>query len=64
MNVTSFILGGLLLGSSLTGHAQATDPAPAPHFYGGLGVYSSSHHNLSSWNNGARIPVQALGGYQ
>lgn len=64
MNVTPFILGGLLLCSSLAGRAQATDPVPAPRFYGGLGVYSSSHHNLSSWGNGARIPVQALVGYQ
>jgi hypothetical protein len=64
MNLTSIILGGLLLGSSLAGHAQATDPTPAPHFYAGLGVYSSSHQNLGSWGNGARIPVQALVGYQ
>lgn len=64
MNVTRLILGGLLLGSSLAGRAQATDPVPAPRFYSGLGVYSSSHHNLSSWGSGARIPVQALVGYQ
>jgi hypothetical protein len=64
MNFTSIILGGLLLGSSLAGHAQTTDPAPAPHFYAGLGVYSSSHQNLGSWGNGARIPLQALVGYQ
>ena len=64
MKFTPFILGGLLLGLSLAGHAQATDPVPAPHFYGGLGVYTSSHQNLSSWGNGARIPVQAVVGYQ
>ena len=64
MHVTPFILGGLLLGSSLAGRAQATDPMPAPRFYGGLGVYSSSHQNLSSWGSGSRIPVQAVVGYQ
>jgi len=64
MNFSSFALGSFLLGSSLAGHAQATDLAPAPHFYGGLGLYTSSHQNLSSWGNGTRIPVQALVGYQ
>ncbi|TVT39508.1 hypothetical protein FNT36_17840 [Hymenobacter setariae] len=57
-------LGTLLLGSSFAGYAQTTDPAAALRFYGGLGVYSSSHQDLGSWGNGARIPVQALVGYQ
>jgi hypothetical protein len=35
-----------------------------PRFYGGLGVYTSSHQNLGGWGDGARIPVQALVGYQ
>ena len=64
MNFTPFILGGLLLSSPLAGYAQSGDPTPAPHFYGGLGLYTSSHQNLSSWGNGARIPVQAVVGYQ
>ncbi len=64
MYLTPFVLSGLLLGSSLASHAQATDPVPTPRFYGGLGVYSSSHQNLGSLDNGARIPVQAVAGYQ
>jgi hypothetical protein len=64
MLISRLALGGLLLASSLASHAQATEPAPAPRFYGGLGVYSSSHQNLGGWGNGARIPVQALVGYQ
>jgi hypothetical protein len=63
MSISRVILTGLL-GLPLAGYAQASDPAPAPHFYGGLGLYSSSHHNLSGWSNGARIPVQAVVGYQ
>ena len=64
MNFSQLILGGLLLGSAFTGHAQSLEPAPAPRFYGGLGVYTSSHQNLGGWNGGARIPVQAVLGYQ
>jgi hypothetical protein len=64
MLISRLALGGLLLASSLASHAQATDLVPTPRFYGGLGVYTSSHHNLSSWANGARIPVQAVIGYQ
>ena len=64
MHFSRLLLSSLLLGSSLAGRAQSTEPAPAPHFYGGLGVYSSSYQNLGSWGNGARIPVQALVGYQ
>ena len=65
MNIPRLVLGILLLASSLTSYAQATDPAPAPRFYGGLGVYTSSHQNISSWGtNGTRIPVQAVVGYQ
>ncbi|RZJ89891.1 MAG: hypothetical protein EOO60_09540, partial [Hymenobacter sp.] len=64
MKFARIFLGGILLGSSATAQAQSAEPVSAPHFYGGLGVYSSSHHNLSSWGNGARIPVQALLGYQ
>jgi hypothetical protein len=64
MNIPRLVLGGLLLFSSLASHAQAIEPAPAPRFYGGLGLYTSSHQNLSSWGDGARIPVQALVGYQ
>jgi hypothetical protein len=63
MSVSRVILISLL-GLPLAGYAQGSDPAPAPHFYGGLGLYSSSHHNLSGWSNGARIPVQAVIGYQ
>jgi len=52
-----------LLGSPLVGYAQSKD-TPAPRFYGGLGIYTSSHHNISNWGSGARIPVQAVVGYQ
>jgi hypothetical protein len=65
MTILRLILGSLLLGSSVTAQAQSAVPVPAPHFYGGLGVYTSSHHNLSSWGtDGTRIPVQAVVGYQ
>lgn len=64
MNFFRLLLSGLLLGSSVASQAQATEPAPTPRFYGGLGVYSSSHQNLSSWGSGARVPVQAVVGYQ
>ena len=65
MNLSSLVASGFLLASSFAGHAQATEPAPIPRFYGGLGLYTSSHQNLSSWGiDGARIPVQAVVGYQ
>jgi hypothetical protein len=64
MTTLRLILGSLLLSSSVTVQAQSTAPVPTPHFYGGLGVYSSSHQNISSWGNGARVPVQAVVGYQ
>jgi hypothetical protein len=64
MIISRPVLGGLLLASSLASHAQATEPAPAPRFYGGLGLYTSSHQNLSSLGNGARVPIQAVVGYQ
>jgi hypothetical protein len=63
MSISRVILIGLLC-SPLASYAQASDPTPTPHFYGGLGVYTSSHQNLSSWGNGARIPVQGVVGYQ
>ena len=57
-------VAGVLLELPFAGSAQSADGA-APHFYGGLGVYTSSHQNLSSWGSGsARIPVQAVVGYQ
>jgi len=65
MKHISCLAGSLLLGLSLTGHAQSVELPTTPHFYGGLGVYSSSRQNLGSWNiNQSRIPVQALVGYQ
>ncbi|RZK97386.1 MAG: hypothetical protein EOO62_28110 [Hymenobacter sp.] len=64
MKFSSLILSSLLLSAPFTGHAQASEPAPNPRFYGGLGLYSSSHQNLSSWGDGARIPVQGVVGYQ
>jgi hypothetical protein len=64
MTFSSFALSSLFAGASLAAHAQSLEPAPAPHFYGGLGVYSSSHQDLGSWGDGARIPVQAILGYQ
>ena len=65
MFLTRCLLGSCLLGPALTCHAQSVALLPAPHFYGGLGVYSSSRQNLGSWNlNQSRIPVQALVGYQ
>jgi hypothetical protein len=60
-----YLAAGLLLGSSLIAHAQSGELPATPHFYGGLGVYSSSHHKLGGWDSGqSRIPVQALVGYQ
>lgn len=65
MKLLPSLLSGALLIPSFTGHAQSVELPTAPHFYGGLGVYSSSRQNLGSWNiNQARIPVQALVGYQ
>jgi len=65
MLLTRCLLGSCLLGLALTSHAQSVALLPAPHFYGGLGVYSSSRQNLGSWNlNKSRIPVQAVVGYQ
>ena len=65
MKIFLCLAGSLLLGWPLASHAQTSGLPTAPHFYGGLGVYSSSHQNLSSWGNGqARIPVQAVVGYQ
>jgi len=65
MKILPCLAGSLLLALPLTSHAQATELPTAPHFYGGLGVYSSSHHNLGNWGYGqARIPVQAVVGYQ
>jgi len=58
------LAGSFLLGASLTSHAQSIELPTSPHFYGGLGVYSSSHQNLSNWYGKARIPVQAVVGYQ
>jgi hypothetical protein len=64
MFIYRLALGSALIGSSFAGRAQTTDYTPAPRFYGGLGVYSSSHQDLGSWGDGARIPVQAVVGYQ
>jgi len=64
MKLSRVVVSGFLLASSFAVHAQAAEPAPIPRFYGGLGLYTSSHHNLSSWGDGARIPVQAVVGYQ
>jgi hypothetical protein len=64
MHKTQLALAGLLLGSPLLGLAQEASPAPLPRFYGGLGLYTSIHHNLSSRGNGTHIPVQAVVGYQ
>jgi hypothetical protein len=59
------LAGSLLVGASLTAHAQTTGLPPAPHFYGGLGVYTSSRQQLGSWNlDQTRLPVQAVVGYQ
>lgn len=65
MKFPSLLLSGLLLGAPFLGHAQSPGLPITPHFYSGLGVYSSSHQNLGSWGNGqTRIPVQAVVGYQ
>lgn len=65
MKFSPLLLSSLLLGAPFPGHAQSPGLPSAPHFYGGLGVYSSSHQSLGSWGNGqARIPVQAVVGYQ
>jgi len=65
MLISRLLLSSALLGSALASSAQTTEPAPVPHFYGGLGVYSSSHQDLGSWvGTSARVPVQAVVGYQ
>jgi hypothetical protein len=67
MNIPRLILGSLLLGSSLTSYAQATEPAIVPKFYVGLGIYSGPYQNLGRTNtrdNRLSVPVQATLGYQ
>lgn len=65
MRTLLYLLGGALLSAPLVGHAQSSGLPATPHFYGGLGVYSSSHQRLQWRNNDqAHIPVQALVGYQ
>ena len=65
MNVTPFILGGLLLGSSLAGRAQASEATPAPRYYVGLAAYSSNYQPLGgNYYSGTRIPFQLTAGYQ
>lgn len=65
MKLLPCLAGSLLVSASLTAHAQTTELPPAPHFYGGLGVYTSSRQSLGSWNlDQTRIPVQAVVGYQ
>ena len=65
MNFQGYLLGGLLLSLPLASRAQAPGLPTTPHFYGGLGVYSSSHQNLGGLSDGrARVPVQAVVGYQ
>jgi hypothetical protein len=67
MSISRLILGSLLLGSSLTSYAQATEPAIASKFYVGLGVYSGPYQNLGRTNtrdNKYTVPVQATLGYQ
>jgi hypothetical protein len=74
MPPTRLALAGLLLGSPLLSLAQ--EAAPVPRFYGGLGIYTGSHHSLgrlrlppsgSSYSyskNTFELPVQATLGYQ
>jgi hypothetical protein len=64
MNSLLRSLGVLLLGVPFVGHAQSSELPTTPHFYGGLGVYTSSHQKLGRWYDQTRIPVQALVGYQ
>lgn len=58
------ILSSSLVSAAFAGFAQSTSPTPVPHFYGGLGVYSSSNQNLSGSFDHTQIPVQAVVGYQ
>jgi hypothetical protein len=67
MLIPRLILGSLLLGSSLTSYAQATESAIASKFYVGLSVYSGPYQNLGRTNtrdNRLSVPVQATLGYQ
>lgn len=65
MKSRACLVGSFLLGAALSSHAQSVELPATPHFYGGLGVYSSGHQNLGSWGYGrARVPVQAMVGYQ
>jgi len=66
MNIPRLILGSLLLGSSLTSYAQATEPAITPKFYVGLGVYGGPYQRLGRTNirdHKYGVPVQATLGY-
>jgi hypothetical protein len=66
MLISRLALGSLLLGSSLTSYAQATEPAIAPKFYVGLGVYSGPYQTLGRTNirdHKYGVPVQASLGY-
>lgn len=54
------LLAGLLLGAPCAGLAQTF-----PHYYLGLAAYSSDYQGLGgSYNQGVRVPVQAVVGYQ
>jgi hypothetical protein len=65
MNTLLYLLGGALLSAPHVGHAQSSGLPTEPHFYGGLGLYSSNNQQLQWRNNDqAQIPVQALVGYQ
>jgi hypothetical protein len=65
MKQLSCLASSLLLCSSLTARAQSGELPTTPHFYGGLGLYSSNHQKLGTWNlDQTRLPVQAVVGYQ
>ncbi|TDN39655.1 hypothetical protein E4631_19115 [Hymenobacter sp. UV11] len=64
MKTLLYLAASLLGGLPLASHAQTTALPAAPHFYGGVGVYSSTNQNLGGWYGQARVPVQGVVGYQ
>lgn len=64
MRLLRLALASSLLGLPFSTLAQST-AAPAPRFYGGVGLYSSNYNVLGGhYGDGNTVPVQAMLGYQ
>lgn len=65
MSAWSFALAALLLGTPLATLAQASDPAPAHRFYGGVALYTGAAQAFGDFDYGRfNVPVQGTLGYQ